>query len=223
VERAAARVAAARCHATRSDCPMTTEAASMGPTLGRAMTGPPRVCVWARSAAATQVVVCWRSGWRRRRSARPVRRACRRPWARRWRPPSPRSPPPPPEPQQQRPPAAAPPDAPAPPEAAAPDDAPAPLDAPAPPEAPAPEDAAPPDAAPSWLPDDGALGAGAADGALPPPSPLPLLPVLPSSIFFGPSPDPVVGMGRGRFRAVLVSCSAPIWLYRSTPTKLRNR
>ncbi len=41
--------------------------------------------------------------------------------------------------------------------------------------------------------------------------------------FAGPSPVGGVGTGTGRLMAFLASCSAPIWLYRSTPTKLRNR
>jgi hypothetical protein len=216
-------VAAARCHATHSDCPMKTEA-SMGPTVGRTMTVPLRVRVWARSTAATQVAACCRSGWRHRRSARPVRRACRRPWARRWRPPSPRPPPPPPGPQPQRHPqprhwmrpaplpvAAAPPDAPAPEDAA-------PLDAPVPAEAPA-----PPDAAAPWPPDEGALGAGAGRRRT---AVAAVSAVAGAAVedFLGPVARSRGGDGQRPVQGrSWRPCSAPIWLYKSTPTKERNR
>src|SRR5699024_3260201 len=87
---------------------------------------------------------------------------------------------------------------------------PAPAPAPAPPLAPAP---APLRAA--ELPPPAA--------AEPPPSPPALLSPAPSRTFFGSAPPcGLVGVGTGRLRALLASCSEPIAWYMSKPTKLRN-
>src|SRR5699024_9073093 len=66
------------------------------------------------------------------------------------------------------------------------------------------------------------LAGGFAAGGLPPPSLSPPLSPEPSRIFFGPSPPALDGIGRGRFMAFFASCSAPMLLYRSKPTKLMS-